>query len=57
MRIDRGFGTKGLITVSVSLDGTIHDLAGRQLPYFEEVLARIAGFPEFGVPARPTSFR
>ena len=45
MRIDRGFDTKGLVTVSVSLDGTTHDLAGRQLPYFEEALARIRRLP------------
>ncbi len=45
MRINRGFDVKGLVTVSVSLDGTTHDLAGRQLPYFEEALARVRGRP------------
>ncbi len=44
MRIDRGFDMKGLVTVSVSLDGTPHQLAGRQLPYFEEALHESAGF-------------
>ena len=35
----RGFDVKELVTVSVSLDGTTHQLARRQLPYFEEALA------------------
>jgi predicted permease len=45
MRIDRGFDVKGLVTVSVSLDGTTRQLAGRQLPYFEEALNRIRRVP------------
>ena len=45
MRIDRGFDMQGLVTVSVSLDGTPHQLAGRQLPYFEEALQRIRRLP------------
>jgi putative ABC transport system permease protein len=45
MRTDRGFDTKGLVTVSVSLDGTTHGADGRQLPYFEEALARIRRLP------------
>jgi predicted permease len=45
MRMDRGFETKGLVTVSVSLDGTTHELTNRQLPYFEEALARIRRLP------------
>ncbi len=45
MRIDRGFDAKGLVTVNVSLDGTTRGLAGRQLPYFEEALARIRQLP------------
>jgi predicted permease len=45
MRIDRGFDVKGLVTVSVSLDGTTHQLDGRQLPYFEEALTRIRRVP------------
>ena len=45
MRIDRGFDTRGLVTVSVSLDGATHDLDGRHLPYFQEVLSRIRRLP------------
>ncbi|MDQ2844436.1 MAG: ABC transporter permease [Acidobacteriota bacterium] len=45
LRIDRGFNVKGLVTVNVSLDGTTRALAGRQLPYFEEVLDRIRRLP------------
>ena len=45
MRIDRGFDTKGLVTVSVSLDGTTHDLDGRHLPYFQQALSRIRRLP------------
>ncbi len=45
MRVDRGFGTPGLVTVSVSLDGTTRGIAGRQLPYFEEALTRIRRLP------------
>ena len=45
MRIDRGYDVKGVVTVNVSLDGTTHQLDKRQLPYFEEVLARIRSLP------------
>jgi predicted permease len=45
MRTDRGFDRKGLVTVSVSVDGTTRDVQGHQLPYFEEVLGRIRGLP------------
>ena len=41
MRIDRGYDVKDVLTVSVSLDGTTHQLDKRQLPYFEEVLDRV----------------
>jgi putative ABC transport system permease protein len=41
MRIDRGYDVKGVVTVSVSLDGTSHQLDRRQLPYFEEALDRV----------------
>jgi len=41
MSIDRGYDVKGVATVSVSLQGTTHQLDNRQLPYFEEVLNRI----------------
>jgi predicted permease len=45
MRTDRGFDVKGLVTVSVSLDGTTHGLSGRQLPYMEDALDRIRRLP------------
>jgi predicted permease len=45
MKTDRGFATKGLVTVSVSLDGTTRGVVGHQLPFFEEVLDRIRRLP------------
>ena len=45
MKTDRGFDMKGLVTVSVSLDGTAHGVKGHQLPYFEETLDRIRRLP------------
>jgi len=45
MRSDRGYDVAGIVTVSVSLDGTTHALDKRQLPYFEEVLGRIRKLP------------
>jgi putative ABC transport system permease protein len=45
MKIDRGYDVKGVVTVSVSLDGTSHRTNQRQLPYFEEVLDRIRSLP------------
>jgi predicted permease len=45
MRTDRGYVVKGVVTVGVSLDGTIHQMDKRQLPYFEEVLDRIRSLP------------
>src|SRR5580704_2312594 len=45
MHTDRGFDAKGLVTVSVSLGGTTHELDKRQLPYFEEALARVRQIP------------
>ena len=45
MRTARGFDSKGLVTVSISLDGTTHGADGRQLPYFEEALTRIRRLP------------
>ena len=45
MRTDRGFDRKGLVTASVSLDGTTRGANGRQLPYFEEALDRIRRLP------------
>jgi putative ABC transport system permease protein len=45
MRIDRGYDVRGVVTASVSLDGTTHQLNNRQLPYFEDVLDRIRRLP------------
>ena len=45
MRIDRGYDVKGVVTASVSLDGTTHQIDKRQLPYFEQVLERIRSLP------------
>ena len=45
MRMDRGYDVRAVVTVSVSLDGTTHQLNERQLPYFEEVLDRIRSLP------------
>ncbi len=45
MRTDRGFDMKGLVTVSVSLDGTTRGITGHQLAYFEETLDRIRRLP------------
>jgi predicted permease len=45
LRIDRGFDARGLVTLGVSLQGTTHEGAGRQLPYFDEALSRIRRLP------------
>jgi predicted permease len=45
MRIDRGFDSRGLITVNVSLEGTAHEASDRRLPYFEDALARVRRLP------------
>ncbi len=45
MRIDRGYDVNGVVTVSVSLDGTTYQMNKRQLPYFEQVLDRIRRLP------------
>ncbi|HTR38033.1 MAG TPA: ABC transporter permease [Bryobacteraceae bacterium] len=45
MHADHGFDTKGLITVSASLEGTIHQGDGRELEYFEEALQRVRRLP------------
>ncbi|HVN19166.1 MAG TPA: ABC transporter permease [Dongiaceae bacterium] len=45
MRIDRGYDVKQVVTASVSLEGTMHQLNKRQLPYFEQVLSRIRHLP------------
>ena len=45
MRMDRGYDVRRVVTVSLSLDGTTHQLEKRQLAYFEDVLDRIRRFP------------
>jgi putative ABC transport system permease protein len=45
LQADRGFDTQGLITVSVALDGTVHQAPDRQLQYFEEALRRVRQLP------------
>jgi putative ABC transport system permease protein len=45
LQVDRGFKTEGLVTVSVSLDGTRYTSAAQQLEYFEETLARVRRLP------------
>jgi putative ABC transport system permease protein len=45
MGTDRGYDVKGVVTVSVSLDGTTYQQSERQLPYFEEALARVRALP------------
>ncbi len=44
-RTDRGFDRKGIVTVSVSLDGTTRGVEGLRLSYFEEALQRIRRLP------------
>lgn len=46
MHIDRGFECSGLVTVSVSLDGTTHQTDASRLSYFQEALARVRRLPE-----------
>ncbi|HEY2912351.1 MAG TPA: ABC transporter permease [Candidatus Angelobacter sp.] len=41
MRTDRGYDTRGIVTVGVSLKGTTHELEKRQLPYFDEVIQKL----------------
>lgn len=45
MKIGRGYGVTGLVTVNVSLDGTTHQVQKHQLPYFEDVLQRLRALP------------
>lgn len=45
LRIDRGFKADGLVTASVSLDGTVREGPGVRLQYFEEVLGRVRRVP------------
>ena len=45
MSIDRGFDSRGLVTVNVALEGTTHQTDDRRLAYFQEALARIRRLP------------
>lgn len=45
MSTERGFDVKALATVSVSLEGTTHQSAQKQLTYLEEVLDRVRRIP------------
>ena len=45
MRIDRGYSVQGIVTASISLEGTTYQAGKGQLPYFEEVLDRIRRRP------------
>jgi hypothetical protein len=45
MNLDRGFDVKSVVTVGVSLEGTKHQMDKRELPPFEEALARIRRLP------------
>ncbi len=45
LRMDRGFKADGVVTASVSLDGTIRDRPGQRLEYFEEVVERLGNLP------------
>jgi len=45
MQLDRGFVSRSLITVNVSLEGTTHQNPGSRLAYFEEALARVRRLP------------
>jgi predicted permease len=55
MKVDRGYDVKQVVTVSISLDGTTHQLDKRQLSYFEQVLDRIRRLPAVRV-ASATEF-
>jgi putative ABC transport system permease protein len=45
MSLDRGFDTAGLVTVSISLDGTIYQTNARRFAYFQEALDRVRRLP------------
>ena len=45
MRMERGYGVEGVVTVNVSLDGTAYQSNKRQLPYFEQVIGSIRRVP------------
>ncbi|WP_321470945.1 ADOP family duplicated permease [uncultured Paludibaculum sp.] len=45
MHTDRGFAPQGLVTVNVSLEGTIHGGGPRGLSYFQQALDRVRRLP------------
>ena len=45
VHVYRGFIQNGLVTVNVSLQGSVHQGGGRSLAYFEEALARVRRLP------------
>jgi predicted permease len=44
-QIDRGFNPAGVVTVSISLDGTTHEPAAQSFAYFQQTLARVRQLP------------
>jgi predicted permease len=45
MSIDRGFNSRGLVTVNVSLEGTVYQTDARRREYFQEALERVRRLP------------
>jgi putative ABC transport system permease protein len=45
MQTNRGFIPRGMVTVNVSLQGTIHQGGGRSFAYFQEAVARVRRVP------------
>jgi len=45
MSIDRGFESRGLVTVNVSLEGTVYETEERRFRYFQEALDRVRRLP------------
>jgi putative ABC transport system permease protein len=46
MQVDRGFQVDGVLTATVSLDGTRHTAPGARLAYFNQVMDRLRHLPE-----------
>jgi predicted permease len=55
MQMDRGFKMDGVLTASVSLDGTRHTAPGARLAYFNQVIDRLRHIPEVRI-ASATDF-
>ncbi len=45
MSVDRGFESGGLLTVNVSLEGTVYETEERRFQYFQEALERVRRLP------------